>query len=326
MATIADENPLIEGLERLPVHPTTLVIFGGTGDLAQRKLLPALYNLAHEGQLPERFNLIAFARRDQPHDEYQQMARASIEKHSRTTPNPEVLDGLLENVRYVPGAFDDAPAYQHLEKLAAAFDERAGIVFNRVFYLSTAPQFFPVIVEQLGQKKMDKLQGAEVRIVIEKPFGTDLASAKKLNRIVLREFRESQVFRIAHSRGKETVQNVLAFRFPTTFLEPIWNRNYIDYVEITAAEDLGIGSRAGYYDESGALRDLIQNHMSQLLALLCMEVPASTGANPLRDEKVKVLRAIEAPSLEQVGAMAVHAQYGTGTVGGERVPGYLEED
>src|SRR3954452_24280014 len=144
MATIADENPLIEGLERLPVHPTTLVIFGGTGDLAQRKLLPALYNLAHEGQLPERFNLIAFARRDQPHDEYQQMARASIEKHSRTTPNPEVLDGLLENVRYVPGAFDDAPAYQHLEKLAAAFDERAGIVFNRVFYLSTAPQFFPV--------------------------------------------------------------------------------------------------------------------------------------------------------------------------------------
>src|SRR4051794_34373799 len=253
MATIADENPLIEGLERLPVHPTTLVIFGGTGDLAQRKLLPALYNLAHEGQLPERFNLIAFARRDQPHDEYQQMARASIEKHSRTTPNPEVLDGLLENVRYVPGAFDDAPAYQHLEKLAAAFDERAGIVFNRVFYLSTAPQFFPVIVEQLGQKKMDKLQGAEVRIVIEKPFGTDLASAKKLNRIVLREFRDPRVFRTSAFRGREGAQTVLALGFPIRFFEPIWNRNYIDYVEITAAEDLGIGSRAGYYDESGAL-------------------------------------------------------------------------
>src|SRR4051795_12039679 len=326
MATIADENPLIEGLERLPVHPTTLVIFGGTGDLAQRKLLPALYNLAHEGQLPERFNLIAFARRDQPHDEYQQMARASIVKHSRTTPNPEVLDGLLENVRYVPGAFDDPPAYEQLEKLAADFDERAGIVFNRVFYLSTAPQFFPVIVEQLGQKKMDKLQGAEVRIVIEKPFGTDLASAKKLNRIVLGEFRESQVFRIDHYLGKETVQNVLAFRFANTFFEPIWNRNYIDFVQITAAEDLGIGTRAGYYDESGALRDLIQNHMSQLLALLCMEVPASTGANPLRDEKVKVLRAIVPPTLEQVADMSVRGQYTDGTVGGENVPGYLEED
>src|SRR3954449_9303193 len=326
MATIADENPLIEGLERLPVHPTTLVIFGGTGDLAQRKLLPALYNLAHEGQLPERFNLIAFARRDQPHDEYQQMARASIEKHSRTTPNPEVLDGLLENVRYVPGAFDDAPAYQHLEKLAAAFGDRANTVFNRVFYLSTAPQFFPVIVEQLGQKKMDRIKGAEVRIVIEKPFGTDLASAKKLNRSVLREFRESQVFRIDHYLGKETVQNLLAFRFANTFFEPIWNRNYIDYVQITAAEDLGIGSRAGYYDHSGALRDLIQNHMSQLLALLCMEVPASSEANPLRDEKVKVLRAIVPPTLEQVAGMSVRGHYTDGSVGCEYVPGYLEEE
>src|SRR5215218_2533870 len=326
MATITDENPLIEGLERLPVHPTTLVIFGGTGDLAQRKLLPALYNLAHEGQLPERFNLISFARRDQPDDEYQQMARESIEKYSRTTPKPEVLDALLENVRYVPGAFDDASAYEQLEKLADDFDERAGIVFNRAFYLSTAPQFFSVIVEQLGQRKMDRIQGGEVRIVIEKPFGTDLASAKKLNRIVLREFRESQVFRIDHYLGKETVQNVLAFRFANTFFEPIWNRNYIDYVQITAAEDLGIGTRAGYYDESGALRDLIQNHMSQLLALLCMEVPASTGANPLRDEKVKVLRAIVPPTLEEVPRMAVRGQYTAGTVGGENVPGYLEED
>jgi len=326
MATITDENPLIEGLERLPVHPTTLVIFGGTGDLAQRKLLPALYNLAHEGQLPERFNLIAFARREQPHDEYQQMARASIEKHSRTMPKPEVLDALLENVRYVPGSFDDASAYEQLEKLADDFDERAGIVFNRVFYLSTAPQFFPVIVEQLGLRKMDKIHRGEVRIVIEKPFGTDLASAKKLNRIVLREFRESQVFRIDHYLGKETVQNVLAFRFANTFFEPIWNRNYIDFVQITAAEDLGIGTRAGYYDESGALRDLIQNHMSQLLALLCMEVPASTGANPLRDEKVKVLRAIVPPTLEEVPRMSVRGQYTAGTVGGENVAGYLEEE
>src|SRR3954454_16402682 len=326
MATIADENPLIEGLERLPVHPTTLVIFGGTGDLAQRKLLPALYNLAHEGQLPERFNLISFARRDQPHDEYQQMARESIVKHSRTTPNPEVLDGLLENVRYVPGAFDDPPAYEQLEKLAADFDERAGIVFNRVFYLSTAPQFFPVIVEQLGQRKMDKIEGGDVRIVIEKPFGTDLASAKKLNRIVLREFRESQVFRIDHYLGKETVQNVLAFRFANTFFEPIWNRNYIDYVEITAAEDLGIGSRAGYYDGSGALRDLIQNHMLQLLCHVAMEPPVSFTAEEVRNEKAKVLQAIPHPTSEDIEDLAVRAQYAAGHAGGEDVPGYLEED
>jgi len=324
--TVTRENPLIAGLERLPVHPTTLVIFGGTGDLAHRKLLPAIYNLAHEGQLPERFNLIAIARTVQSHEAYQQTMRDSIERYSRTPPNPEVLDALLENVRYIPGAFDEDSVYDELEKCAKWFDERAGIVFNRVFYLSTAPQFFPVIVEQLGHKKMDRIKGAEVRIVIEKPFGTDLASARKLNRTVLREFRESQVFRIDHYLGKETVQNLLAFRFANTFFEPIWNRNYIDDVQITAAEDLGIGSRAGYYDRSGALRDLIQNHMSQLLALLCMEVPASTGANPLRDEKVKVLRAIVPPTLEEVPRMAVRGQYTAGTVGGEHVPGYLEEE
>jgi glucose-6-phosphate 1-dehydrogenase len=326
MATVTKENPLVEGLERLPVHPTTLVIFGGTGDLAQRKLLPAIYNLAHEGQLPERFNLIAAARRDQPHDDYQRMAREAIERYSRTTPDPKVLDGLLENVRYVPGAFDADEPYDNIAQLTAEFDERAGIVFNRVFYLSTAPEFFGVIVEKLGQHKMDRIKGAEVRIVIEKPFGTDLASAKKLNHVVLREFRESQVFRIDHYLGKETVQNLLAFRFTNTFFEPIWNRNYIDYVQITAAEDIGIGSRAGYYDQSGALRDLIQNHMSQLLALLCMEAPTSSEANALRDEKVKVLRAIEPPTLDEVPGMSVRAQYTAGVVGGEDVPGYLEEE
>jgi glucose-6-phosphate 1-dehydrogenase len=326
MATVTRENPLVEGLERLPVHPTTLVIFGGTGDLAQRKLLPAIYNLAHEGQLPERFNLIAFSRRDQPHEEYREMARDAIMKYSRTEPKREVLDALLENVRYIPGSFDEDDAYGELERCAQAFDDDAGITFNRVFYLSTAPQFFPVIVEELGKHKMDRIKGAEVRVVIEKPFGTDLREAKALNKAVLKEFRENQVFRIDHYLGKETVQNLLAFRFANSFFEPVWNRNYIDYVQITAAEDLGIGSRAGYYDQSGALRDLIQNHMSQLLALLCMEPPASFEADPLRDEKVKVLRAIKPPTLDEVPDMAVRAQYTAGTVGGERVPGYLEEE
>jgi glucose-6-phosphate 1-dehydrogenase len=325
-SSVVRENPLVEGLERLPVHPTTLVIFGGTGDLAQRKLLPAIYNLAHEGQLPERFNLIAFSRRDQAHEDYQQMARESIEKYSRTEVKSEVLDGLLENVRYVPGEFDDDSAYEKLTETLNAFDERAGMVFNRVFYLSTAPQFFSTIVEELGQHKLDRVKDAEVRIVIEKPFGTDLASAKKLNKVVLREFRESQVFRIDHYLGKETVQNVLAFRFANSFFEPVWNRNYIDYVQITASEDLGIGSRAGYYDQSGALRDLIQNHMSQLLALICMEPPASFEADPLRDEKVKVLRSISPPTLEQVRDISVRAQYTKGVIAGEPVQGYKDEE
>ena len=325
-SSVVRENPLVEGLERLPVHPTTLVIFGGTGDLAHRKLLPAIYNLAHEGQLPERFNLIAFARRDQAHEEYQQMARESIMKYSRTPPKPEVIDALLENVRYIPGEFDDDSAYEALHACLDAFDESAGLVFNRVFYLSTAPQFFATIAQELGKHKLDKVKGAEVRIVIEKPFGTDLASAKKLNRTVLREFRESQVFRIDHYLGKETVQNLLAFRFANSLFEPVWNRNYIDYVQITAAEDLGIGGRAGYYDQSGALRDLIQNHMSQLLALLCMEVPVTTGGDPLRDEKVKVLRSIVPPTLEEVPDMSARAQYTAGVVAGERVPGYKDEE
>jgi glucose-6-phosphate 1-dehydrogenase len=325
MATTV-ENPLVEGLERLPVEPTTLVIFGGTGDLAHRKLLPAIYNLAHEGQLPGRFNLIAFARKDHAHEDYQRLARESIQQYSRTQPKAEVLDALIQNIRYVPGEFDNAEAYDTLKKMLAEFDAKSGIVFNRVFYLSTAPQFFPVIVHMLGEQKMDRVRDAETRLVVEKPFGFDLATARKLNRDVLREFKESQVFRIDHYLGKETVQNLLAFRFANSFFEPVWNRNYIDHVQITAAEDLGIGSRAGYYDHSGALRDLIQNHMSQLLALLAMEPPASFDADPLRDEKVKVLRAIQPPTLEEVPRMSAHGQYTAGVIGGQEVPGYLEEE
>jgi len=326
MATVTDENPLTEGLERLPVHPTTLVIFGATGDLAKRKLLPALYNLAHEGSLPERFNLIGVSRSDKTHDEFRAEMRDAITQFSRTPPNGEVLDALLENVRYVPGSFDDSTVYDALGHQLDEFDAAAEIVFNRVFYLSTAPEFFPVIVEALGEAKLNRHKDAEVRVVIEKPFGYDLDSARKLNHQVLRVFREPQVYRIDHYLGKETVQNMLAFRFANSMFEPVWNRNYIDYVQITAAEDLGIGTRAGYYDHAGALRDLVQNHMLQLLALLAMEPPTAFNADQVRNEKAKVMQAIRPPAPEEVPRTAVRAQYGPGAIAGEPVNGYLEED
>jgi len=322
MAIAEQENPLVQGLERLPVHPTTLVIFGGTGDLAHRKLLPAIYNLAHEGALPERFNLIAVSRSDIPSDEYREIARKSIEENSRRKPDAEVLDKLLEQVRYVPGTFDDDAVFDKLEQELGTFDQEAGIAFNRIFYLSTAPSFFALIVGKLGEHGLDRHDEAEVRVVIEKPFGTRLEEALALNRQVLSVLDESQVYRIDHYLGKETVQNVLAFRFANGMFEPIWNRNFIDYVQITAAEDIGIGRRAGYYDTSGALRDLVQNHMLQLLSLLCMEPPVTFEADEVRDEKVKVLHAVAPPSPEAV----VRARYTAGMAEGKDAVGYLDEE
>ena len=327
MATVEQrKNPLVAGLERLPVHPTTLVIFGGTGDLAKRNLLPAIYNLAHEGALPERFNLIAVSRADVPHEDYRQLARESIAQFSRTTPDEQVLSKLLENVRYVAGTFDDDSAYDRLTAELGDFDEQAGIAFNRVFYLSTAPAFFPLIAGKLGAHGLCRREEADVRAVVEKPIGTNLAEAQALNRELLSVFDESQVFRIDHYLGKETVQNVMAFRFANGLFEPIWNRNFIDYVQITAAEDIGIGTRAGYYDKSGALRDLVQNHMLQLLTLLCMEPPVTFSADDVRDEKVKVLHAIHPPATDEVPEMTERAQYGPGMAEGKQVPGYLEEE
>jgi glucose-6-phosphate 1-dehydrogenase len=323
---LEQENPLIEGLERLPVRSTALVIFGATGDLAHRKLLPALYNLAHEGALPERFEMIGVARRGQQDEDFQDMARQSIERFSRRHPDPQVLDGLIADMRYVPGAFDDDEVYNQIDRVLREFDERAGQPLNRVFYLSTAPQFFPVISGKLGHAGLAHCEDAETRIVIEKPFGYDLASARQLNSRVLEVFDESQVFRIDHYLGKETVQNLMAMRFANALFEPVWNRNFIDHVQITAAEDLGIGGRAGYYEGAGALRDLVQNHMMQLLALLTMEPPTSFDADRVRDEKLKVLEAIVPPPPEDVPNMTVRAQYGSGTVGGKRVAGYLDEE
>jgi glucose-6-phosphate 1-dehydrogenase len=323
VAVAQQENPLVEGLERLPIHPTTMVIFGGTGDLSHRKLLPAIYNLAHEGALPERFNLIAVSRSDIAHDDYRTMARESIEKYSRRKPDPQVLEKLLEQVRYVPGVFDDDSVYEKLDETLKQFDKEAGIDFNRLFYLSTSPAFFAVIIGKLGEHGLNRHEHSEVRVVIEKPFGTRLAEALELNRQVLSELDESQVFRIDHYLGKETVQNMLAFRFANGLFEPIWNRNYIDYVQITAAEDLGVGSRAGYYDTSGALRDLVENHMMQLLALLAMEPPVTFTADDVRDEKVKVLHAIKPVD---PATQTVRARYTAGMAEGKEVPGYLEEE
>jgi glucose-6-phosphate 1-dehydrogenase len=322
MTVALEENPLVEGLERLPVPATTLVIFGATGDLAHRKLLPALYNLAHEGALPERFELIGVARREKGDQEFRDKARTSILEHSRREPNEEVLNGLLDHVQYIPMNFDDSDGYRTIAEALEQLDEAAGQPLNRCYYLSTAPEFFPVIIERLKAAALHRHEKVDVRVIIEKPFGVDLESARSLQRVVSDVFRERQVFRIDHYLGKETVQNVMAFRFANTMFEPIWNRNFIDHIQITAAEDIGIGSRAGYYDQSGALRDLVQNHMLQLVALTCMEPPASFEANKVRDEKVKVLTAITPPD----PADTVRAQYTAGTAGGEDVPGYLEEE
>jgi glucose-6-phosphate 1-dehydrogenase len=320
------ENPLTEGLERLPVAPTSLVIFGATGDLARRKLLPALYNLAHDGALPGRFHLVGVSRKEKAHEDYRQECEEAIRRFSRRKPDEDVLRSLLEHVRYVPGTFDDESVYGQLGKVLDVFERDAGEPLNRAFYLSTAPSFFPTIVQRLGASKLAHHEGGQVRVIIEKPFGTTLRQAHELNRCVLSIFDEQQVFRIDHYLGKETVQNMMAFRFANGMFEPLWNRNYIDSVQITAAEDIGIGSRADYYDHAGALRDLIQNHMLQLLCHVAMEPPVSFTAEEVRNEKVKVLEAVPQPTPEQIDAIAVRAQYDAGHAGGEDVPGYLHEE
>jgi glucose-6-phosphate 1-dehydrogenase len=320
------ENPLVEGLERLPVHPTSLVIFGATGDLATRKLMPAVYDLAHDGALPERFVVVGVARSELSDEQFREEAARAMRAYSRRTPDEHVLELLLQDVFYIAGRFDDAEVYEELGLVLARLDREAEYPLNRLYYLSTAPSFFAPIVRHLGAHELDRVYGAEVRVVVEKPFGGSLVEARELNHELLSVLDESQVFRIDHYLGKETVQNLLALRFANHLFEPVWNRTCIEHVQITAAEEIGIGSRAGYYDATGALRDLVQNHMLQLLCLLAMEPPIAFTPEDVRDEKVKVLRAIRLPAPAAVASMAVRAQYGPGMVGGEPVRGYLDEE
>ncbi|MGW7337368.1 glucose-6-phosphate dehydrogenase [Streptomyces sp. NPDC054808] len=321
-------NPLRDPQDRrLPriAGPSGLVIFGVTGDLSRRKLMPAVYDLANRGLLPPGFSLVGFARRDWEDQDFAQVVHDAVKEHARTPFREEVWQQLSEGMRFIPGDFDDDNAFEQLRKAVEELDASRGTSGNYAFYLSVPPKFFPKVVQQLKKHGLtDAPDGSWRRAVIEKPFGHDLDSARDLNALVHEVFDPEQVFRIDHYLGKETVQNILALRFANQMYEPIWNRSYVDHVQITMAEDIGIGGRAGYYDGIGAARDVIQNHLLQLLALTAMEEPAAFDARSLLTEKLKVLRAVRLP--DDLGEHTVRGQYAGGWQGGAQVPGYLEEE
>jgi glucose-6-phosphate 1-dehydrogenase len=322
------DNPLRSGLRmsRTP-EPCTMVIFGATGDLTSRKLVPALYNLALERRLPGGFSVVGFARRDWDDAFFRQTLLEGVNANSRTGPaDAQLWASFAEGIFYHRSSFDDADGYAKLAERLAQIDEQRGTGGNRVFYLATPPESYPEIIRQLGAAGLNRSpNGGWTRIIIEKPFGHDLASARDLNQQVLTVFDERQVYRIDHYLGKETVQNILVFRFANGIFEPIWNRNYVDHVQITVAESVGVEDRGGYYDTSGALRDMIQNHLMQLVTLTAMEPPVAYDADAVRDEKVKVLRAIRPIAPADVGRFTVRGQYGPGNVNGTTINGYAHE-
>ncbi|MGP3981474.1 glucose-6-phosphate dehydrogenase [Streptomyces sp. KR80] len=322
------DNPLRDVRDRrLPriAGPSGLVIFGVTGDLSRKKLMPAVYDLANRGLLPPGFSLVGFARRDWQHEDFAQVVHDAVKEHARTPFREEVWQQLAQGFRFVPGEFSDDEAFQRLRSTIEELDKSRGTGGNFAFYLSVPPKFFPMVVTQLKRHGLsDAPADSWRRAVIEKPFGHDLKSAQGLNQVVHQVFRPVDVFRIDHYLGKETVQNILALRFANTMFEPLWNRSYVDHVQITMAEDIGIGGRAGYYDGIGAARDVIQNHLLQLLALTAMEEPSSFDAKALVTEKLKVLKAVKLP--RELGEHTVRGQYAHGWQGGEEVLGYLEED
>jgi glucose-6-phosphate 1-dehydrogenase len=322
-------NPLREGLliERTP-EPCVMVIFGASGDLTRRKLIPALYNLALERLLPFGFSVVGFARQEMTTESFRARMREAVDEFSRRRPvDDAVWTSFAEGLSYVRGDFTDASAYDGLVKHLTTLDQERGTLGNRLHYLSTPPDFYADIIEQIGAHGLNRgPDDAWQRVIVEKPFGHDLDSARSLNQTVHRVFAERDVYRIDHYLGKETVQNIIAFRFANGIFEPLWNRQYVDHVQITVAESIGIEGRGGYYDQTGALRDMVQNHLMQLLALVAMEPPVELSADPVRDEKVKVLRSIRPIRPDLVRRFSVRAQYADGFESGEPVPSYRAEE
>jgi glucose-6-phosphate 1-dehydrogenase len=312
------ENPLLEGLRRRTAEPCVLTIFGASGDLTQRKLLPALYSLAYRHLLPEHFAVVGVARTEMETDAFVARMREAIEKHCRDPFRDDVWDELAAGMRYLATDFSEERAWEDLVEILNEMDETRGTRGNRVYYLAIPPSGIETIVTHLGNCRA---RDGWTRVIVEKPFGRDLDSARALNDLIRTEFDETEIFRIDHYLGKDTVQNMLVLRFANGIFEPIWNRQFIDHVEITVAESLGIEGRAAFYEESGAVRDIFQNHLLQLLALTAMEPPIDFSADSVRNEKVKIFKAMHTPGPKHV----VRGQYGPGYIEGEEVPGYREE-
>jgi glucose-6-phosphate 1-dehydrogenase len=332
-ARTTQANPLREGmrLARMP-EPCTMVICGATGDLTERKLGPALYNLLLGGFLPPEFTVVGFARREMTDDAFREHLRQGVDRYSRNRPIKEsIWESFAQGIHYHHGSFDDPEAWGSLSKLLDRIDRDRGTAGNRLFYLAVPPTLYPVIVHELGDAGLASSAAEEngrrgwSRVIVEKPFGFDLASARQLNAEIRHVFREDQIYRIDHYLGKETVQNLAVFRFGNGLFEPIWNRRYIDSVQITVSETVGVEGRGEFYDETGALRDIVQNHALQLLAMFAMEPPVEFRASDLRDEKLKVLRAVRTMSPEDVAQNVVRGQYVSGWVEGHKLPSYRDE-
>src|SRR5882724_9100511 len=309
-------------------EPCTVVLFGASGDLAKRKVIPAMYDLAIHNGLGPRYAIVGFARTPMSEDTFRTTLGEAAESISEVGPiDPNQWDQFASNLYYSPGDYADPNAYAQLAKRLTELESAKNIGGNRLFYLSTPPEVYPDIVEQLGRAGLARPSSPNswVRIIIEKPFGRDLASAKALNQIVLNVFDEKQVYRIDHYLGKDTVQNLLVLRFGNGIFEPLWNRNYVDHVQITASETLGVERRGGFYETTGALRDMIQSHVLQLTSLVAVEPPASFDATAVRNEKLKVLQSIRPFDLEMVAQSVVRGQYAQGTVSSKPVPSYREE-
>ena len=322
-------HPFLQGLSKhRGAPPTVVVIFGASGDLTARKLIPAVYNLSYDNLLPADFHLVGYGRKAIADEEFRSLATDAIKEFSRRELNPEVWGRVAANTTYVAGGYDEPAAFERLAKHIDEIEKRLGREVQALFYVSTPPSVFAPILLNLGKSGLAERhrgQPHHSKVIIEKPFGKDLASARALNVTIRSVFEEHQVYRIDHYLGKETVQDLLVQRFANSIFEPLWNRNFIDSVQITVAEEVGVGTRGGYYEQSGALRDMIQNHTMQLLALTAMEPPVSLDAESVRDEKVKVLRAIQ-PLRVGPGGDVARAQYAAGMIGGKQAKGYLEEE